>query len=125
MLVLRHSPGYRDEASVFFGGERKEKKADPPLPDPKTKGKKGKKGKTAKKGKNAKGEKAKPAPDPRQYAAFMTKALNAQEHGAKGMLLVSPRPSSFPDQNGYTHSGLQRFDPVTSSPMWGQQRIEP
>lgn len=77
VLVLRHAPGYRDEASVFFGGERKTKAGKAPKP---------------------KGTKGKPAPDPRQYSAFMTKALNAQEHGAKGMLLVSgPATREMPD----------------------------
>jgi hypothetical protein len=79
ILVLRHAPGYRDEASAFFGGERKEVKAPKAGAKPPSKG-------------------DKPAPDPRQYSAFMTKALNAQEHGAKGMLLVSgPATADMPD----------------------------
>lgn len=37
-------------------------------------------------------------PDLRTYSAFMTKALNAQTHGAKGMLLVSgPVTAEMPD----------------------------
>lgn len=85
VLVLRHAPGHLDAASAFFGGDRKDVQSES--------GKVGAKASTTKKTKSNR-----PAPDPRSYSTFVSKALNAQAHGAKGMLLVSgPLTAEMPD----------------------------